>query len=203
MGSSTALMVVNLCGWQGAANNTNSKKRTDELIEAAQQEFNTAGIGAKVILGDVNTDLDSNTAMRRLITQLGWTDVASLLAPINNQQYVAKKATRRDFVQAYDLAVIAITSCSVDTQATFDVHSPIAIQMCPRDFSPTVFVARKPMSFDWLRLKQTCTQRMDDVKRNSINIDGATMHRSPANEEIQNLRAALTGEQLPKTLLQV
>ena len=42
MGSSTALMVINVYGWQGAANNTNSRKRTDELIEAAQQEFDTA-----------------------------------------------------------------------------------------------------------------------------------------------------------------
>ena len=39
MGSSTALMVINLHGWQGAANNSNSRRRTDELIEAAQQEF--------------------------------------------------------------------------------------------------------------------------------------------------------------------
>ena len=48
MGSSTALMVVNLYGWQGAANNTFSKKKTDELIEAAQQEFDTTGIGPKI-----------------------------------------------------------------------------------------------------------------------------------------------------------
>ena len=52
MGSSTALMVTNLYGWQRAANNSNSKKRTDELIEAAQQEFDTTGIGPKVMLGD-------------------------------------------------------------------------------------------------------------------------------------------------------
>ena len=78
MGSSTALVVVNLYGWQGAANNTNSRKRTDELIEAAQQELDTTGIGPKVILGDFNTDIDS----RKLITQRGWTDVSTNQQPV-------------------------------------------------------------------------------------------------------------------------
>ena len=78
-------MVVNLYGWQGAANNTNSKKKTDELIEATQQEFDTSGIGPRIILGDFNTDIGSSPAMRKLITQRGCTDVASL-APINNQR---------------------------------------------------------------------------------------------------------------------
>ena len=86
VGSSTALMVVNLYRWQGAANNTNSKKKTDELIEAARQEVDTTGIGPKIILGDINTDIDSSPAMRKLITQRGWTDVASLPAPINNHR---------------------------------------------------------------------------------------------------------------------
>ena len=85
MGSSTALMVVNLYGWQGAANNTFSKKKTDELIEAAQQEFDTTGIGPKIFLGDFNTDIGSSAAMMKFITQRGWTDVASFSAPINTQ----------------------------------------------------------------------------------------------------------------------
>ena len=69
---------------------------------------------------------------------------------INSQQsqptctaHGAKKATRTNFVPANEQAVLAITSCGVDTQASFDVHSPIAIQMCPRNFSPTVFVAKE------------------------------------------------------------
>ena len=84
MGSS--MMVVNLYGWQGAANSTNSRKRTDELIEAAQQELDTTGIGPKIILGDFSTDIDSSPAMRKLITQRGWTDATILPAPINNQR---------------------------------------------------------------------------------------------------------------------
>ena len=50
MGSSTALMVINLYGWQGAATNGKSRKKTDELITAEQQEFDTTGIGPKIVL---------------------------------------------------------------------------------------------------------------------------------------------------------
>ena len=100
-------------------------------------------------------------------------------------QHGAKKATRRDFVLANDLAVLAIISCSVDTKACFDVHSPVVIQLCRRDFSPTVFVARKPWSFDWQRIQQTCIQRIDEEKQSSSNIDGATKHGSLTNEEIK------------------
>ena len=190
-GSSTALMVINLYGWQGAANNSNSRKRTDKLIEALQ-EFDTTGIGPKVKLGDFNTDIDSSPAMRKLLTQQGWTDVASFPAPINSQQfqptctgYGAKKATRRDFVLANDVAVLAITSCSVNTQVSFDVHSPITIQVCARNFSPTVLVARKPRRFDWQRLRQMCMQRIDEEKQSSSNFDGAMNYKNPTSEEIK------------------
>ena len=174
-------MVINLYGWQGAANNSNSRKRTDELIEAAQKEFDITGMRPKVILGDFNTDIDSSPAMRKLITQRGWIDVAGLPAPINSQQYQPTCIAHG----TNDLAVMATTSCSVDTQASFDVHRPVAIQLCPRNFSPTVFAARKPRSFDWQRLRQACIQLMDEVKQSSSNIDGATKHRSPTNEEIK------------------
>ena len=87
-------MVINLYGWQGVAKNSNSRKKTDELIEAAQQELDTT-------LGDFNTDIDSSPAMRKFITQRGWTDVAILPAPINTQQHQptctahgAKKTTK-------------------------------------------------------------------------------------------------------------
>ena len=106
--------------------------------------------------------------MRKLLNEQGWTDVASLPAPITTQRnqptckaHGASAATRRDYIQANDLAVIAITSCNSDAQAGFDVHSPIAVQMSPKDFSPTVFALKKPRSFDWQRLKTRCTQRID------------------------------------------
>ena len=61
-------MVDNLSGWQGAANNTTSKKKTDELIEAAKQEFDTTRIGPKIhIMGDFNTEMDRSMAMRKLL----------------------------------------------------------------------------------------------------------------------------------------
>ena len=59
-------MVINLYGWQGAATDGKSRKKTDELITAAQQEFDTIGRGPKIILGDFNTDIDSSPAMRKL-----------------------------------------------------------------------------------------------------------------------------------------
>ena len=90
------------------------------------------------------------------------------------------------FVLANDLATIAITRCSVDTQAPFDVHSPIVIQVCPRDFSPTVFVARKPRSFDWQKLRQICIQRIAEEKQSSRHSDGTMNHKSPTDEEIRN-----------------
>ena len=66
---------------------------------------------------------------------------------------------------------------------TFTVLSPF--KMCPRNFSPTVFAARKPRSCDWQGLRQLCIQRIDVEKQNSSKIDGATKHRSPTNEEIK------------------
>ena len=84
--------------------------------------------------------------MRKLPNEQGWTDVASLPGPINTQQnqptckaHGARAATRRDFILVNDFAVLAITRCHTDTQAAFDVHSPKAVQMSPKDFSPTVF----------------------------------------------------------------
>ena len=113
MGSSTALMVINVYGWQGAAPNGESRKQTDELITAAHQEFDTTGTGPKIILGDFNTDIDSSPAMRKLINEQGWADVTSLPAPINTQQnqptckaHGARAATRRDFILANDLACL-------------------------------------------------------------------------------------------------
>ena len=66
-------MVINLYGWQGAATNGKSRKKTDELITAAQQEFDTTGIGPKIMLGDFNTDNDSSPAMKKLRNDQGWT----------------------------------------------------------------------------------------------------------------------------------
>ena len=69
MGSSRASLVINLYGWQGAATNGKSRKKTDELITAARQEFDTTSIGPKIILGDFNTDMDSSPAMKKLINE--------------------------------------------------------------------------------------------------------------------------------------
>ena len=174
MGSSTALMVTNLHGWQGAASNGKSRKKTDELITAAQQEIDTTGMSPKIVLGDFNTDIDSSPAMRKLINEQGWNDVASLPAPINTQQnqptckaHGVRAATRRDFILANNLAVLAITSCNTNTQAAFDAHSPTAVQMSPKDFSPTVFTLKKPRSFEWQRLKTRCIQRISMERQDS------------------------------------
>ena len=182
MGSSTALMVINLYGWQGAANNTNSRKMTVELIEAAQQEFDTAEMGPKVILGDSKHGYQQQPGHEKTHhTHNG----DGLMWLVFQHQSTTSNASPRAQRIANDLAVIAITSCCFDTQASCDVHSPIVIQMCPRDFSPTVFVARKPSSFDWQRIKQTCIQRMDEEQQSCSSIDGATKHGSITNEEIK------------------
>ena len=114
--------------------------------------------------------------MRKLINEQGWTDVASLPAPISTQRnqptykaHGARAATRRDFILANDLAVLAITSCNTDTQAAFDVHSPIAVQMSPKEFFlAPVFTLKKPRSFEWQRLKTRCMQRIDMERQHSV-----------------------------------
>ena len=162
--------------------NRKSRNKTDELITAAQQEFDTTGIGPKIILCDFNTDVDSSPAMRKITNDQGWTDVASVPAPINTQQnqstckaHGVRAATRRDFILANDLAVPAITSCITDTQAAFDVHSSTAVQMSPKDFSPTVFTLKKPKSFEWQRLKTRCIQR--------VNMEGQDSNERLADEQ--------------------
>ena len=85
--------------------------------------------------------------------------------------------------------MLAITSCNTDTQAAIDVHSPITIQMSPKDFSPTVFILKKPRNFEWYRLKTRCMQR--------INMERQDSAERPGN---QDLRAARTGVQLPQPL---
>ena len=57
--------------------------------------------------------------------------------------------------------------------------------MSPEDFSPTVFVARKPRRFDWRRPRQICIQRIAEEKQSRSDLDGTMNHKSPTNEEIR------------------
>ena len=80
---------------------------------------------------------------------------------------------------ANDLAVLTITSCNTDAQAAFDVHSPVAIHMSPKDLPPTVFTLQMPRSFEWQRLKTGCTQR--------INMERQDSGKRPADEQEINI----------------
>ena len=70
------LQITDLYGWAGAIKGSTAAKRVDNLLATAANELEMQEFGPKMIVGDMNGDLDFPT-IQDMINNHGWTDIGS------------------------------------------------------------------------------------------------------------------------------
>ena len=155
---------------------------TNDLLNATHQEMMAADSSPTTSPGDFNTDSDS-----KLTTQVRWIDVATLRPQLDTtakhvQRTPTKNATRRYFLFANDLAVIAINSFRNDKEADFDVHNPIRSHTRPQLSCPLSTARENQKLFRGESSEMKCNNSAPPRQRTANSKPTATSERLKEHE---------------------
>ena len=162
IGSKQQLLIINIYGWQGAASDTATAARTNDLMEAALEEARLLNRTSKgsipiLMLGDFNGNPHNFPALTAIIRDHYWTDlgaVAERWGMLKNQGTCiapsATQATRRDYIIANPEALKLIVDFNIDHCDVLPVHQVIQIKLKP---APKEEISRINPSFTSLAAK--------------------------------------------------
>ena len=71
------LVIANVYGWTGGSRNEGAAGRTSDMLEAILTEFSVLPSGPKIILGDINADLDKSPPLQAAIDRNDLVDLES------------------------------------------------------------------------------------------------------------------------------
>ena len=138
IGHSAALSIYNWYGWSGSHQNAKLAARTNAMVEATIDEYNTQPLGPAVFAGDINCNTQDLRALSDLLVGGGWVDLGERAdiwnRPKGQPTCLAPNSstpTRRDYVFANAEALQLIVDFEVRPQQHFPVHSFLRVTFRP------------------------------------------------------------------------
>ena len=71
------LLIAVVYGWTGAANGNEACERSDDLCHIMHQELLSHPEGPKLVMGDINGDIEQFSVCRLMLREQGWTDLGA------------------------------------------------------------------------------------------------------------------------------
>ena len=147
------LQVGNIYGWTGGVKGSKAADRTNDLLAIIANEFDMQEVGPKMIVGDLNGDLESLPIIQHLINDRGWVDLGSqeqlcggtAEEPTCNVNAKCKES-RRDFILVNDMLFDAAAGYRVSKEDLFPTHRPIQVSLDLAKLKVEKRTLRKPMS---------------------------------------------------------
>ena len=147
------LQVANAYGWTGSIKGSKAADRTNDLLVIASNELDLQEPGPKMLVGDLNGDLEGLPIVQHLLKEKGWVDVGSqehlciggIDEPTCNINSDCK-ANRRDFILINDILYDAAKGYRVSKEDVYPTHRPIQISLDLEKLRIENRTLRKPTS---------------------------------------------------------
>ena len=140
-------------GRTGGINGSKAADRTNDLLAILVNEFDSQESGPKMIVGDLNGDLENLTIIQHLLQDRGWVDLGSQAQLCTGEAFeptcnvnATCKESRRDFILVNDLLYDVAKGYRVTKEDLFPTHRPIQACLDLAKLSVVRRVLRKPMS---------------------------------------------------------
>lgn len=178
-------------GWAGARKGSGDAARTDDLIAIVQAQFDTMDPGHKLIMGNLNGNLDFFPTAMALINEHGWTDIDDDELRCQGKPGRATcytedeaKESRIDFIIANNRMTPALVKCYVDESSDYPTHRPLCIKVLTKLLEFNVKELRRPTNFASMmeqrieeELAREANKRDDEILKGNDAYEGEQEHQ--------------------------
>lgn len=130
------ITIIVIYGWSGGHQSAEAAARTDDLAAIARAELAEQPIGHKMIMGDVNGEMDDFPTFAAMLKDKGWTDAGAAAHIWGGTSYqptchasAKARQTRRDYILINASLLPAVVGVRVSTEDTFPTYQPLQIKL--------------------------------------------------------------------------
>ena len=135
LGGGDTVMIHVIYLWTGSTNDSRSNSRSDDVINAIQEEIVCMPEGPQIIIGDMNAEPRDLLAAKQFLEK-GWSDLGAMASTWGGEDCQptcsgngAAKATRRDIALASPGALHLVKHFRIVSDKRFPVHATLRLAL--------------------------------------------------------------------------